>query len=132
MNGKWTEERGDKMFDLSPGLISIFIPILAVIGTFAMIIVLIIMSQRERELKHRERVLAMEKGMELPMEPKKERRPVYLTLRAWGLVLLSLGIVLFFALWVGVGFEYSIWGLMPAGLGAGLLIAAAKEHKDTM
>ena len=120
------------MFDVSPGLISVFIPILAVIGTFAMIIVVIIMGTRETELKHKERVLAMEKGMDIPTEPPKEKRPAYLTLRAWGLVLLSLGIVLFFALWVGVGFRYSIWGLMPAALGAGLMIAAAMEHKDIM
>lgn len=120
------------MFDLSPAFISIFIPILAVIGTFAMIIVVIIMSNREKELKHKERLLAMEKGMEIPEEPVKQKRPAYLTLRAWGLVLLSLGVVLFFALWVQVGFQYSIWGLMPAALGAGLMIAAIKERKDTM
>jgi hypothetical protein len=120
------------MFDLSPGLISIFIPILAVIGIFAMIIVVIIMSNREKELKHKERLLAMEKGMELPEEPIKQKRPAYLSLRAWGLVLFSLGAVLFFALWVQVGFKYSIWGLMPAGLGVGLMIAAAKERKDIM
>ena len=120
------------MFDLSPGIIAIFVPILAVIGTFAMIIVVIIMGTREKELKHKERLLAMEKGIEIPTETKRDKRPAYLSLRAWGLVLLSVGIVLFFALWVQVGFKYSIWGLMPAALGAGLMLAAVKEHKDTM
>ncbi len=120
------------MFDVSPALVSMFIPILAVIGTFAMIITVVIMSQRERELKHKERVLAMEKGMEIPEEPKKEKRPAYLSLRAWGLVLLNVGIVLFLALWIGVGFKYSIWGLMPAAIGAGLLISAVKERHDLM
>ena len=116
---------------MSPALISVFIPILAVIGIFAMIIVVIIMGSREKELKHKERLLAMEKGMDIPTEPPREKRPAYLSLRAWGLVLLSLGIVLFFALWVGVGFKYSVWGLMPGALGAGLMIAAAMERKDT-
>jgi hypothetical protein len=120
------------MFDLSPGLISIFIPILAVIGVFAMIIVVIIMGTREKELKHKERILAMEKGMEIPKEPAKQKRSAYLTLRAWGLVLLCLGIALVLALWVAVGFEYCVWGLMPTALGAGLMLAAVKERKDTM
>ncbi len=120
------------MFDVSPALVSIFIPILGVIGVFAMIITVVIMSQREKELKHKERVLAMEKGMDIPEEPRKEKRPAYLNLRAWGMVLLSIGVVLFLALWVGVGFKYSIWGLMPAAIGAGLLISAVKERNDLM
>ena len=118
------------MFDLSPQLVAIFIPILAVVGTFAMIITVIIMSNRERELKHKERVIAMEKGIEIPAEPVKEKRPAYLTIRAWGLVLFLVGLALCLALWVGVGFKYSLWGLMPAAIGAGLLISAAKEHSD--
>lgn len=120
------------MFDLSPGIIAIFVPILAVIGTFAMIIVVIIMGTREKELKHKERLLAMEKGIDIPKETKREKRPAYLTLRAWGFVLFSAGIVLFFALWAQVGFQYSVWGLMPAAIGAGLLIAAIKERNDTV
>lgn len=118
------------MFDLSPEFAAIFIPILAVIGTFAMIITVIIMSNREKELKHRERLIAMEKGIEIPQEPIKEKRPAYLSLRAWGLVLLIVGIVLFFALWVQVGFKFCVWGLMPAAIGAGLLISAVKERGD--
>lgn len=118
------------MFDISPALVSIFIPILAVIGTFAMIIVVIIMSNREKELKHKERVLAMEKGIEIPTEPEKEKRPAYRTLRAWGLVLLSLGLVIFLALWVGVGFKYSLWGLSPAAIGFGMLLSAVKEQRE--
>jgi hypothetical protein len=118
------------MFDISPGFVAIFIPILAVIGTFAMIITVIIMSQRERELQHRERVLAMEKGIEIPAEPKKEKRPAYLSLRAWGLVLLFVGIILFFALGVQVGWRFCLWGAMPAAIGGGLLISSIKERKD--
>jgi len=118
------------MFDLNPGFVAIFIPILAVIGTFAMIITVIIMGNREKELKHRERLIAMEKGIEIPQETAREKRPAYLTLRAWGLVLLGIGLVLFFALWMQVGFKYSIWGLMPAAIGTGLLISAVKEHND--
>ena len=115
------------MFDLNPTIVAILIPILAVIGTFAMIITVIIVSGREKELKHKERLAAMEKGIEIPQEPQKAKRPMFKSLRAWGLVLLFLGIILFFALWVQVEFKYSIWGLMPAAIGSALMLAAAKE-----
>lgn len=118
------------MFDINPSVVAILIPIITVIGVFAMIITVVIVSGREKELKHKERVLAMEKGMEIPVEPVRPKRPAYKSLRAWGLVLLFLGIVLFFALWVQVDFDVSLWGLMPAAIGAALLLAAAKEQKE--
>ncbi len=118
------------MFDLNPTIVAILIPILAVIGTFAMIITVIIVSGREKELKHKERLTAMEKGIEIPADAPKAKRPAFKSLRAWGLVLLLLGIVLFLALWVQVEFQYSIWGLGPAAIGAALLIAAVKEQGE--
>ena len=118
------------MFELNPAIVAILIPILAVIGTFAMIITVILVSGREKEQKHKERLLAMEKGIEIPLDQPKVKRPVFKSLRAWGLVLLFLGIVLFFALWAQVEFKVSVWGLGPAAVGAALLIAAAKEQGE--
>ncbi len=118
------------MFEMNPAIVAILIPILAVIGTFAMIITVIIVSGREKELKHSERLAAMEKGIEIPVDPPKVKRPAFKSLRAWGLVLLFTGIVLFFALWVQIEFKYSIWGLGPAAIGAALLIAAIKEQGE--
>jgi hypothetical protein len=118
------------MFDINPAIVAILIPILAVIGTFAMVITVIIVSGREKELKHKERLLAMEKGIEVPVEPAQPKRPAFKTLRAWGLVLLFSGIVLFFALWAQVEFKYSLWGLLPAAIGAALLLSAAKEKGE--
>ena len=118
------------MFDINPSVVAIFIPILTVIGVFALVITATIVSGREKELKHKERLIAMEKGMEIPVEPVQQKRPAYKTLRAWGLVLLFLGIVLFFALWVQVDFKVSLWGLTPAAIGAALLLSAVKEQKE--
>jgi hypothetical protein len=119
-----------EMFGINPALAAVFIPILAVIGTFAMIITVIIMGNRHKELQHRERIIAMEKGIEIPKEPEKVKRPVYLTMRAWGLVLFAVGIVIFFGIWVEAGFRYSLWGLLPAAIGAALLIAGRLESKE--
>ena len=118
------------MFDINPAVLAVLIPIVAVIGTFAMIIAVVVVEGKQKELRHRERVLAMEKGIELPTEPVKSKRPAYKSLRAWGLVLLFLGIVLFLALWVQVEFKYSLWGLLPASIGAALLLAASKEKAE--
>jgi hypothetical protein len=127
---KYYRERSPQMFDFDPAIVAILIPILAVIGTFAMIITVIVVSGREKELKHKERLVAMEKGMEIPVEPLEVKRPAFKSLRAWGLVLLFLGIVVFFALWAQVEFKVSIWGLGPAAIGAALLLAAAKEQGE--
>jgi hypothetical protein len=100
---KGIEAKGEIMFGLSPQIVAVFIPILAVIGTFAMIITVVIMGSRQKELEHRERIIAMEKGMEIPKEPDKVRRPPHLTMRAWGLVLSAVGIIVFLGIWVEEG-----------------------------
>jgi protein-S-isoprenylcysteine O-methyltransferase Ste14 len=127
---KGIEAKGEIMFGLSPQIVAVFIPILAVIGTFAMIITVVIMGSRQKELEHRERIIAMEKGMEIPKEPDKVRRPPHLTMRAWGLVLSAVGIIVFLGIWVEEGFRYSLWGLLPAAVGVALLISARLEKKE--
>jgi hypothetical protein len=118
------------MFDIRPELVAVFIPILIVIGVFAVVMIAVVVEGRQKELRHKERILAMEKGIELPEEPKKEKRPVYRNLRAWGLALFSLGVVLCLAIGFQVGFRYSLWGLLPAAVGAAMLVAAAYEKRE--
>lgn len=124
------------MFDINPTVVAIFIPILAVVGIFAAIIVAIISKGKQKELMHRERLVAMEKGMPIPEEPLKQKRPVFFTLRAWGIVLILLGMLLFFAIGAetkgaGYGFFHGLWGLAPLTIGAGLLVSANLEKRDS-
>lgn len=127
---------------MEPGVIGAFIPIVAItlgigIGCLA------IWSEHKRKLElidrlHRERMLALEKGVEPPALPpgmvgdlanksKPKLVPRYLWPKAMrnGLALLFGGIVMFFAVERAGGSEGSVFMLIPAVLGLANLIYAA-------
>jgi hypothetical protein len=118
------------MFRVDPGTIAILIPIIAVLGGMTIAVIAIIMNSRQEELKHKERLLAMEKGIELPEAPKEEKRPAYLSLRAWGFIVTFVGIAILISSVVANGIGKGIWGLVPTAVGIGFLLAAALEKRD--
>ncbi len=133
---------------MNPAVIGAFIPIVAItlgigIGSLA------IWAEHRRKLDlidriHRERMLALEKGVEPPALPpgmvgdlaaKPKLVPRYLWPRAMrnGLMLLFGGIVLYFAVDKAGGSEGAMFMLVPAALGVANLIYAAivwKQEKD--
>ena len=133
---------------MNPAVIGAFIPIVAItlgigIGCLA------IWSEHKRKLElidriHRERMLALEKGVEPPALPpsmvgdlgsKPKIVPRYLWPRAMrnGLMLLFGGIVLYFAVNEAGGREGAMFMLVAAALGLANLIYAAviwKQEKD--
>ena len=133
---------------MSPAVIGAFIPIVAItlgigIGSLA------IWSEHKRKLElidrlHRERMLALEKGVEPPaiapglvgdLAAKPKLVPRYLWPRAMrnGLMLLFGGIVLYFGVNEAGGREGATFMLVPAALGLANLIYAAvlwKQEKD--
>lgn len=122
------------MFNLfEAATIAVFIPIIVVIGVFAAIITSIVVKGKHKELEHKQRLIAMEKGIpipEPPPQPMRKKRPTYLKFRAWGLVLLFLGIVLIVSIWVAAGVIGGIWGTVPVAVGAALLVVARLEQND--
>ncbi|MDH3216640.1 MAG: DUF6249 domain-containing protein [Candidatus Krumholzibacteria bacterium] len=115
---------------LTPETFAISIPVIAIIGGVAIAIVAIVMEGRKKELRHKERLLAMEKGIDVPSEPVKEIRPAYLHNRSSGLVMTLIGLALTVALWTVAGPEGGVWGLIPLAIGIGLLISASLEKKE--
>jgi hypothetical protein len=115
---------------LTPELFAMTIPLLSIFGGVAIAIVAIIMAGRKKELAHKERLVAMEKGIEIPVEPQDEKRPAYLSNRSGGLVMTLLGIALTIALFAVAGKEGGPWGLLPLAIGVGLLISSAMEKKE--
>jgi hypothetical protein len=86
------------------------------------------------EHQHRERMAAIEKGIAIPALPEdktggddKWRDPARM-LRS-GVLLLSLGIVLYFAIYASGGREGALFGLIPATLGLANLAYAAVLFK---
>ena len=121
------------MFDIDPALVAVFIPIIVVFGVFAAVITQVVVSGRHKELEHKERIMAMEKGIPIPEPPREERkrrRPRYLTIRLWGFIMFAFGIAFGIALGAEIGARHGLWGLIAVFMGAALLFAAAAEKKD--
>jgi hypothetical protein len=115
---------------LTPELFAMTIPLLSIFGGVAIAIVAIIMAGRKKELAHKERLLAMEKGIEIPTAPKPEKRPEYLAHRTTGLVMTLLGLAFTIALWAVAGKDGGVWGFVPMAIGIGFLISAGMEQRE--
>ncbi len=114
------------MFDVRPETLAVLIPIIAVLGGMTIAIFGVIYRGKEEELKHKERIIAMEKGIAIPDEPEGPARRTdhFLALLGWGLVItfISLGIII--SVSVHAGLRNGLFGLIPLGMGLGLLVAA--------
>ena len=116
---------------LDPEVIAISIPILAVCGGVLIAITAIIVNGRKKEQEHRERLLALEKGIPLPPAAQEAvERPKFSNRRANGLVATGVGLALTIAMWTEDGADHGVWGLIPLFIGIGLLIAGAIDKRE--
>jgi len=110
--------------------IAVFIPIVAIFMSLMIPIVFSVVDYKRRkdivEANHKERLAAIERGMEIPALPesfylpmKPQRRSSYLLP---GLVWLFVGIGFFVALGAVAGNDVRYFGLVPMGIGLALLI----------
>ncbi|MBF8293368.1 MAG: hypothetical protein HW392_2195 [Steroidobacteraceae bacterium] len=110
-------------------VVAVLIPLFGIVFGIAVAIVAIIAAHREKtqrvELRHKERLAAMEKGLELPPEledpDNSGKRSRTGSLRS-GLIGLGVGIVLYFALDRLAGDDVALLGLIPAAVGLANLI----------
>jgi hypothetical protein len=131
---------------MDPGVIGVFIPIVAIIMGIG-IGMLSIWSEHKRkaqllEQNHRERMHAIEKGIELPPLPPNlvgmsngpATASAAKSLRS-GIMLVLIGILLYFAIEVSGGHEGALFGLIPAAVGVANLVYAwiqwDKEKSDS-
>ena len=114
---------------MNPAVIGVFIPIVAIVAGIGCAIVAMLTVHRQRlqrvELRHRERLAAIEKGLELPPDPPEvepSRNDDSRFLRH-GLVLLALGITVTAAMMQlpQANVPY-LFGLVPAAIGVAYLI----------
>ena len=114
---------------MTPDVLALFVPIIAIIAGIACAIVVVLAGHRQRiqraELRHRERLAAIEKGFELPpdppdVDPKRNDQSRYLR---QGLVLVAVGATITAALiqLPGGSVPY-LFGLLPAAIGAAYLV----------
>lgn len=131
---------------MNPGVIGVFIPIVAIVFGIG-IGALAIWTEHKRKIElmdrlHRERMLALEKGVEPPALPPAmvgqfvaKPQPRYLWPRAMrnGLMFLFVGIVMYFAVDKAGGSEGAMFMLVIAVLGLANLVYAGvlwKQEQD--
>lgn len=111
---------------MSEDVVAIFIPIVAIVMSLSIPIVYMIVDYRRRrdvvESHHRERMAAIERGMEVPPLPEayyKPRRPRHLLT---GMIWLFLGIGVLVALGALAGTDVGLLGVIPGGVGIAYLL----------
>jgi hypothetical protein len=122
---------------MSEDVLGIFIPLTAIFMSLLIPIVFSLVDYRRRrdivEANHKERMAAIERGIEPPALPesfylagKPPRRSGHLLS---GLIWLFVGIGLFLALGAVAGEDVRLFGLIPIGVGAAFLIYYAIEGR---
>ncbi|RPJ41194.1 MAG: hypothetical protein EHM19_12405 [Candidatus Latescibacterota bacterium] len=103
---------------------------LSIIGAFTAAIMAMILKGREKERLHKERMLLVEKGAEIPREllgPAEKKPSDYRTTRVVLLITGAFFIVMSVGVVVGIGIQEGIReaapGVIAGAIGAGLLVA---------
>jgi hypothetical protein len=117
---------------MNEDLIALLIPIFGIVFGVGVAIVAIIAGHREKlkraEHRHRERITALEKGIELPPDADPEPGKRIGSLKN-GLAGLFLGVVLYFAIREVTDNEVAIFGFIPAAIGLANLISYFVEAR---
>jgi hypothetical protein len=113
---------------------ALMIPILGIIMGVGIAIIAIITAHREKqkrvELRHRERLAAIEKGVELAPDPEPDAGMKKTSSLKSGLSGVFIGAVLYFALYSVVDEDVALFGLIPAALGFATLISYFVEGRN--
>jgi cadmium resistance protein CadD (predicted permease) len=108
-------------------LLALFIPIIGIVLGVTIAIVAIITGHRQKlqrnDMRHKERLAAIEKGMEIPPEPVEPENGKKSSALRSGLIGLFVGIVLYFALRAVADSDIALFGLIPAAVGLANLLA---------
>jgi hypothetical protein len=112
-------------------IVPFILPIVAVLGAFAVAITGMILKSHARDRQQRERMFFAEKGMEIPKELYESREPKkpngFKAGRAWlmifGYTCVFVGIAVMISVSINQNFENGIFGVIPALIGVGFLVA---------
>ena len=125
---------------MDPGVIGVFIPIIAIVmGVGAGIVAIWSEHKRKAQLleqNHRERMQAIEKGLELPPLPANlvsggngpATASAAKSLRS-GIMMVLIGLILYVAIDRVGASEAALFGLIPAAIGFANLVYAAIQWK---
>ena len=112
-------------------IVPFILPLVAILGAFAVAIAGMILKSHARDRQQRERMFFAEKGMEIPKELYESREPKkpngFRVGRAWlmimGYICVFVGIAVIISVSVNQGFHNGIFGIIPMLVGVGFLTA---------
>jgi hypothetical protein len=114
---------------MSPAVVGVFIPIIAIVAGIAVAIVGMLANHRQRlqraELRHRERLAAIDKGLELPPDPPDvdPRAGDDTRFLRHGLVLVAIGVTVTAAMMQIPDKDVPwLFGFIPAAIGIAYLL----------
>lgn len=114
-------------------IIALLIPIFGIVFGIGIAVVAIVVGHREKlkrvELRHRERMAALEKGIDLAPDPDFDADRQRMGSLKSGIMGIFIGIVLYFALGRVADDDIALFGLIPAAIGAANLIAWIVESR---
>ena len=112
---------------------ALLIPIFGIVLGIAVAIVAIVASHREKvsraEFRHRERIAALEKGIELPPDPPEPEIDRKIGSLKNGVMGVLIGVVLYFAIREVADASVALFGLIPAAIGVANLVSYFVEAK---
>lgn len=124
---------------MDPGVIAVFIPIVAIVMSIGIGMQFLWAEHKRKsqilEQNHRERMHAIEKGIELPPLPASlvgsgtSSPPSAAKSLRNGIMLTLIGLLLYIAIRVAGGDEGALFGLLPACVGVANLVYAALQWK---
>src|SRR5262249_51416474 len=86
----------DTLAKVAPGIVMMLIPVMAVSGSFAVVLLWIYAGIRRRDLAHRERLAMIEKGLVPPAPPQRPENGSFSRRSGITLIGIGLGLALFF------------------------------------
>ena len=111
---------------MDPQSIAVLIPIFGIVFGIGIAAVSIISAHQRKlqryELRHKERLAAIDKGMEPPPEPVEPANKGKDSGLRSGVIGLLVGVVLYFAMKAVAGPGVAIFGLIPAAVGIANLV----------
>ena len=118
---------------MDESLVALLIPIFGIVFGVGIAVVSIIVGHREKvkraDLRHRERMAALEKGIDLAPDPDFDADRQRMGSLKSGIMGILIGIVLYFALGRVADDDVALFGLIPAAIGAANLIAWIVESR---
>jgi hypothetical protein len=114
-------------------IVALLIPIIGILAGFGSAIAAFYFNSKQREFYHKERIAAIEKGMDIPMPPditKTIKPPETYLRRGLQLSLLGLAlcIALYYSSWHGISW---VWGIPILAIGLANLIYYAVAKPKT-